>query len=291
MANCPHCGGAITTADGERGECSRCGGPVKPVVEEAILVEPVHDWPGVTRPRAHPASAPPPRRGRGGWSVATILLLVFGGGFVACCGLCGLAYYYVKDVDIYVDNDSAETLMVYIDDEHVDTVQPHSAKKVECKSGSKHVKVTHAAGKVVFDQTLALKNKQYVLNPDKKHRYWIRKLTARSALTDFAKGKDKRDDPKDRGSFGELLKQTLKKVEFVDGEGPWYELPRKCDYMLDEDIPKTIPASDVKYALLRIRPDDVRLLKWFQDLDRRPTPREIVQLGGCLMRMKEVADR
>lgn len=301
MANCSHCGSPISTADGDRGECSRCGAPVQPVARDAIIVEPVQDWPGVTRPA--PRAAPPRR----GWSAATILLLVFGGIFVACCGFCGVAYYYNKGVDIYVDNDSGDTLKVYVDDEHVGTVQPHTVQKVECKSGSRQVKVVDGNGNTVFDQQIALKDQQYVLNPDKKHRYWIRKLTSRFAPPEFAgKGRKKAGGPQEL-SFHEQLQQIMKDVQLVDGDGPWFEMPRKCNYVLGEEIPKVLgvdtdddedktkskpkkKSKDVKYAVFRIRAEDVRLLKELLDLDGEPTPQQREQLDACLKRMKTASN-
>lgn len=164
---------------------------------------------------------------------------------------------------IYVDNTSGQPMEVYVDGSVVATVAPGRLELIKTRDGARQVKVT-SGGETLFDESKQLEKpksaapSRYLLNPDNSQRYWIREVQYGIAV------------PKIRQAANETDRylQTAFALRLVEGPGPWYAVPPRCDYLPGETIPEKVEgySGTSKFALRRISPAE---FKFFEQARKR----------------------
>ena len=303
MRACPHCGTTLTYLSKRRGVCQDCFAPLRKFDEPTFEAEPVFEDDDLYEPRRpsqptrwRPEPNPWPRSDHVGsyWWMMKMKLYIAGGTllllFLMCGGFFLLMEFSPKYAMIDVDNATADPLTVYIDGEKVETIPARSSGRVRCKVGEHEIRVTRG-GKTVFDETKTVEQKEYVLNPDKQHRYFVRTVK-------YGTGRPLDRERDDEQTFQESLDRFLSIVSPVEHSGSWFQYPQDWsyeDYGLDEEIPDVLrngsSTSLTRRALLRMTREDYNLLIELRNLKGEPTKDQLQQWRRCMIRLRKIPYR
>jgi len=279
MPNCNHCGSQLTASEMQDGFCPVCAEPLGRGEVSADEDDFSRRF-GGGGTQTHSTPAEPYRTVRRS-SSGVPLWLVLGGGFLFLLIVGGLIYFFTiyPRVEIYVDNGASESITVLIEGVEVETVPANGMKVVRCRSGVKQIQVKRG-GKVVFDESPDLKNKKYVLNPEKLNRYWVRKveygIVPEIKLPNFL------------GGNTDTVQNIANEIELIS-PAAWFEVPDKCSFHLGEKIPEEIRiegSKETRYAIRRMKKDDYDYILRMRKLPGDATQKQINRFNSMLDRLE-----
>jgi hypothetical protein len=170
---CPKCSVVLEPKEITGGWCDRCG---KKLPDEFLAAARAAMTAGVQTAPAVPGmyGVVPRRSKRPLRGLVFFVLLVL--------GIVSFVLYsrFQPDVKITVDNSGTGTddeVILSVDGSET-RVASHRVGSIECRAGSRHI-IASRGGRVTFDQVKDLIGRRdhprnYLLDPDATHRYWIR---------------------------------------------------------------------------------------------------------------------
>jgi hypothetical protein len=192
------------------------------------------------------------------------------------------------DAWVYVDNSTAEQLVVLVDGKEVATIEPGLLATLEYPPGEYHF-VVKAGDRVLLDEKKQLEpstgfdpRRKYVLNPDGQTRYQIYVMQyGESRLGDAMESGflSMQQDPQVRHQY--LYKQLLKDLTLVP-EGTWSEVTGS-EYVLELPPESVVSRSAIekKKVVARIDAKDYARMQR-ANRKERPTEEDVEALAELL---------
>ncbi|MCA9187288.1 MAG: hypothetical protein R3E01_03485 [Pirellulaceae bacterium] len=192
-----------------------------------------------------------------------------------------------QNVYVYVDNGRDESITVLVDNEEVATVPAGEAGQIKVQTGERAIEVkcngqtVYFSKKQVEPSNTMLIMKQYMLNPDRQHRYLVYEVEYTTSLYDSLnsmaeKVGEQSDDAAMTAALADLqeLREDIRLMPAAD----WFEIPTGV-YVL-EDSPDEVHTRNMttsRFVLNRMAPDDYDYVQtWINDESPKPEDVEYI---------------